>query len=584
MSLKHSMILLMLLSVPIPATAGNLYPMECGDLRREGHSLNPSPLQNPVTVQWMMPSSMNIGDPVSNPVILADRVVQAYSNGIRCYDRSTGKILWTWVCNNQTSIWNAPTLDGDRNLLYVGCYNGDTLALDIQTGNVIWTYNHQSADYLEQYSCPLYANGKLFVGNGGFGFLCLDPDTRNVIWHLDFSTYFGQPFQDATCTPAYDNGFIYLGTMNGDLFCLNAVNGTVQWHVKQNLIRHNSLLLSDEYIYSLGVLSQVECRSRTDGTLVWTADTHTIIGNTSGNMALCGDILIVPGDSWRVWGLNRFTGAKIWCTLLTGNFALNSAFVACGKVYISACHGDYYSLDGQTGQIEWRLHHGVDVTFVGWAEADGQLFVGNRSGVMLCFKSITPGNPSNCVCNLNATPVANYTPSPTPTMINYILTNCINPPTWTSTPTITPTITSTLSPTSTSTPTNTFSPTLTPTPIDTFTPTPTPSPFIPTPTCTPAMTYANTDLQVATALGCSVGIVDEARQLNLSPEITYIIIYLTTKCGCHPSDIINLRITLGWDEDLRQVWGGLDHFGDPGPEPDRRPASGKRHLEPNFAG
>lgn len=446
---------------------------------------------------------------------------------------------WTWACNDYTSLWNAPCYDPDRNRLYVGCTNGDTVALDPQNGNVLWTFDHQSNSGPVQYSSPLYVNGKIFVGNGGLGFICLDPDTRAVIWHFDFSAYFGTDHQDSTCTPAYDNGSLFLATFNGDLFSLNASTGAVQWHVKQNMMHYSCPLLSDEYIYSLGCYSQVECRSRVDGSLIWTADTHTVIGETDGNMSLCGDVLIVPGDSWRVWGLNRYTGAKLWCTLLTGNFARNCAFTVCGKVYISACHGDYYSLDGQTGQIEWRLHHGVEQTFVGWSEADGQLFVSNRSGVMLCFTSTNPGNPANCVCNLNATPVANYTPYATPTAIQYVLSNCINPPTWTMTPTISLTPTPTLSPTISFTPTQTYSPTLT------YTPTPTGSPAF---TSMPTVTYANTDTAVATVFGVTVSIVDEARVLGLDTQTTYVIIVLTKHCGCHPHDLMVLRETLTWEE------------------------------------
>ena len=438
---------------------------------------------------------------------------------MRCYDRTTGKILWTWVCNSYTNLWNAPAYDADRNLLYQGCNNGDTVALDPQTGNVVWVFNHDPNSITNQIATPLYVNGLLYVGNGGSAFLCLNPDTRAVVWSFNFSSYFGKPFNDATLTPAYDNGSIYLATENGHLFSLNGTTGAVQWYVKQNLIHQNCPLLSDEYIYVLGNLSQVECRSRTDGSLVWTTDTHVCVGITNGCLALCGDILVVPGDSWRVWGLNRYNGAMVWCTTLTGNFARNSPLVVCGKVYISACHGDYYCLDGQTGQIDWRFHHWVDLTFVGWAEADGQLFVNNRSQAMFCFDSVTPGNAANCLCNLSATPVANYTPSPSPSPIFYTLSACWSEPTWTPTPTFTYTPSLTNTPTSTMSPTATLTPTLTPTvtltPSVTITPTIT---LTSTPTNTATMSYANTDTAVAAAFSVPVSVVDEARALGMTPR------------------------------------------------------------------
>ncbi|HUO57429.1 MAG TPA: PQQ-binding-like beta-propeller repeat protein [bacterium] len=520
----------------LPAVAGSLYPMECGDLRRENHSLSPSPLQNPIQVQWVAQPCLGLKDPISNPIILSDRVIQTFFGGLRCYDRSTGSHLWTWRCDNQTSLWNPPTYDASRNLLYQGCYNGDTLALDPSTGNVVWSYPHQPASYPGQYSGPLYAQGNLYVGNGGAGFLCLNPDTRAVNWTFDFSAYFGAPFRDATCTPAYDNGFIYLALSNGDLFCLNATTGAVQWHVKQDFIRVTCPLLTDDSVYTVGKLGQVECRSRVDGSLTWKADTHTVFGNTNGNLAICGDVLIVPGDSWRVWGLDRKTGAKIWCTLLTGNFALNSPIVVCGKVYISACHGDFYSLDGRTGQIEWRLYHGIEYTFIGWGEADGQLFACLRNQKMICFNSVTPGDPANCAVSLSSTPLAGYSPSPTPTALFGVPNpNC--PPTATQTPTHTPTAT--------------FTRTGTLPPTATFTPTPTGTWYSPTPTNTlpyDPTRWANTDTSVAQAMGVPVSIVDEARQLNLDPLTTYIILVIMHHCGCHPHEVWMMMVNLTWDE------------------------------------
>lgn len=552
MSIKRTLPLLLLLLTTLPAAAGSIYPMECGNLRRENRSLNPSPLQNPIKVSWVTPPCLDLGYPVSNPIILTDRVIQAFRYGVRCFDRTTGNRLWSWACNKKTEIFNAPCYDGGRDRVYVGFVNGDTLALSAQTGSVDWYYPHQPTNFPYQFSSPMYAGGKLYVGNGGTGFLCLDPDTRTTIWKLDFAAYFGIPgYMGANTTPAYDNGTIYLNCGVGELFSLNASTGTVQWHVKQNFSNYNGPLLSDEYIYSLGSMSQVECRNRADGSLVWTADTHTIEGQTSGCLALCGDMLIVPGDSWRVWGLNRFTGKMVWTCRLTGNFARNTPIVVCGKIYISACHGDFYSIDGQTGKIEWRMFHGESYTFVGWGESDGQLFVGTVTGKMMCFTSQVPGNPANCVCNLNATPINTPTPLPlatgtatptpliTPVYMSY--PNCPSSPTFT--PTVTP------SPTGTLTPVNT--PTVTPTPTWTITPTAT---FTSIPAATPMTQYNNTVNQVALTLGCPMSIVDEARQLNLPPEITYIIIRITLHCGCHPHDIMVLRLNMGWD-DIAKYYG-----------------------------
>jgi hypothetical protein len=382
----------------------------------------------------------------------------------------------------------------------VGLVNGATVALDPATGQPAWFFSEgTSPDFSEQYSSPVYAGGKLYLGTGGTGFVCLDPDTRQVLWRLDFKTYFGKDYSDGVCTPACDQGLIYLPTANGHIFCLSALDGTVQWHVFKHAWKHNSVLLTDECLYTLNIQGSLDCRRKSDGGLVW-SDKFT--GTTDGNLAVCGGVLIVPGDSWRIWGIDLLTGRKVWCTTLTGNFARNSPFVVCGKVFISACHGDYYGLDGQTGKIEWRYYHGANLTFVQWAEADGFLFVANNAGKMYCFEPDQPGDPAACVCNLDG----NWTPPPTAT------------PALTPTPTRTgtPTATSTATPTSTRTPI----PTRTPSPTPTVTPTPTPTDS-PTDSPTPTKTATLTQTPTLTPTDSPTATASPASSLNSGNNCTF---------------------------------------------------------------
>ncbi len=389
----------------LPSWGVNLYPMCCGDLRRENHSLAPTSITNPLQVKWVSPSCTDVSDPAGGPIVLSDRVIHCFAHGVRCVDRSTGNQFWMWPTD--VEIYFTPAYDPDRNVVYLCRMDGSTVCLSPQTGEVLWSFKENDSTGLGEYCSPLYVEGKLFVGNGAVGFCCLDPDTHQVLWRFNFSDYLGYPFADAVCTPAYDNGFIYFTTRKGEFFCLKSADGSCQWHVTIKCVRQNSVLLSDHYLYAMNNGGELECLNRSDGSTVWAS---SLTGYTDANLAICGTMLIVPGDSWRIWGLDMYTGRKVWCTKLTGNYAHNSPFVACGKVFISACHGDYYGLDGQTGKIEWRYHHGVEYTFVEWAEADGNLFVACKDGRIFCFEPVTPGNPSTCVCNLDG----NWTPSPTP--------------------------------------------------------------------------------------------------------------------------------------------------------------------------
>lgn len=100
-------------------------------------------------------------------------------------------------------------------------------------------------------------------------------------------------------------------------------------------------------------------------------------------------------------------------------------------------------------------------------------------------------------------------------------------------------------------------PTDTPTPLPTNTPTPVPTNTpVTTPTPGSGIPYNNTDVAVANALGCTTQVVDQVRALNLDPATSYLIMRLTALCGCSPAAIMNLRLTMGWDQICAQY--GLD--------------------------
>ena len=89
--------------------------------------------------------------------------------------------------------------------------------------------------------------------------------------------------------------------------------------------------------------------------------------------------------------------------------------------------------------------------------------------------------------------------------------------------------------------------------------TPTDTPFA-TPTSTPTDTptpgsggsvtfiYNNPAGACSGAFGCTIQFVDACRALNLDFATSYLIMRLGATCGCQPSDIMQLRLTMGWDE------------------------------------
>jgi outer membrane protein assembly factor BamB len=137
----------------------------------------------------------------NSPVIWGDKIFIAgadnQSREVYCFDRATGKLLWTGKADNiQGSPANppkvtadtglsAPTLATDGNNVYAIFATGDVIAFDMN-GNRVWARNLGVPDNHYGHSSSLMVwDGKLFVQydtNRGGKVMALKTDTGETAW------------------------------------------------------------------------------------------------------------------------------------------------------------------------------------------------------------------------------------------------------------------------------------------------------------------------------------------------------------------------------------------------------------------
>jgi outer membrane protein assembly factor BamB len=434
----------LMIAASTPACGAAIYPMEGGGPAHENRVLSPTSIAVPMHTGWI--SSACSGDPKANPVVLPDIVVQTSQSIVRAMDRATGQGKWTWYSLGAGNMYSCPAYDPDRGLLYQTTEIGLTVALRVTDGQPMWHFFEGGVPGAYLWGSAVYANNRIYTGNSKSGLVCLDPDSHAVLWRHNFSR------AQSSRTPACDNGEVYFCGTKGDLACLDAASGAVKWDINTGKCYSSAITLTPLYLYIMISSGKVECRLRTNGSLVWAFQTGSF---SSSNLALCGQLVIASSDDRNVYALNQDTGQCVWHRAFVGNFARCAPFVACGIVFISGCTHQFYAIDARTSQTLWTYSNGADNSFVDWAEADGRLFVSDSNCRLYCFEPDIPSDPALCVCNLTAN---TFTPTPN----------------WTATPTDSTTATRTASPSLTASPS--ASPTLTPT--STATPTPTPMPSI----------------------------------------------------------------------------------------------------------
>jgi outer membrane protein assembly factor BamB len=185
--MKRLALFLGLLGLAAGARA-NTYPMEAGDLRRHNQAMDLTVAALPLDTLWT--AYICDSTPRGNPIVLEDRVVQAFQTSTICVSRFDGKILWK--AGSWGDQWNPPAYDPDRNLLYQGGYNlGALRALNASDGSEAWHYYEGGAKNCVNMGTPTYWQNKVYTGTATGRFVCLDADNHSVLWALSVGAQTG---------------------------------------------------------------------------------------------------------------------------------------------------------------------------------------------------------------------------------------------------------------------------------------------------------------------------------------------------------------------------------------------------------
>lgn len=265
-------------------------------------------------------------------------------------------------------IWNTPTIDARRGVLYVGTGDSSTypaaatsdsiLALDMKTGRLRW-------------SRQIYANDSFIVGCSGKGFTENCPKVVGPDWDI--------PMSPMLKTLPGEGTLLIFGTKPGDVQALDPDRlGEPRW--RMNVI---------------GESAAQEARRPGGENLgpVWggAVDEHNVyFGLNSGAVAA-----VRLADGQRIWYTPLSSAAGKHVTYSA------AATVIPGVVFVGGSDGRLWALSASDGHTLWSFDtarafhtvnavpaHGGSISAPGPVVAGGMLLVGSGYGVV----SETPGN------------------------------------------------------------------------------------------------------------------------------------------------------------------------------------------------
>ncbi|MEZ4333820.1 MAG: PQQ-binding-like beta-propeller repeat protein [Myxococcota bacterium] len=221
------------------------------------------------------------------------------------------------------SVWNTPTVDAARGLLYVGTGNNHSrpatdrsdsvLALELATGRVVWTYQAQAQDawnaacaYGTRTSCPDPEGPDTDFGGTTMRVEATDRalvvagQKAGVVHALDAGT--GQLVWKRALVPGGANGGIRYGmaSRDGVVYVPAMVEGDADGVEREALPGLYALAAADGAV-----------RWRTSGAALC-GGTDACVGIVGAPPIVAGDVVFVAGVDGRLYALDRASGNVFW--------------------------------------------------------------------------------------------------------------------------------------------------------------------------------------------------------------------------------------------------------------------------------
>ncbi|APW98541.1 cell shape-determining protein [Halobiforma lacisalsi AJ5] len=350
-----------------------------------------------VSVNWSFPIN-NVGhtaaksSPVPTPD--GDTMVMAGDTGWVHGVEPSGEPQWlTETGATKLGFHGSPAIvDGTA---YIGGYDGDLYAIDVETGELVWRTRSSELDgTLAIGSSPAYYEGTLYViveyGSPSSGALwTFDAETGEPTWSDD--RIWGQSHPSPTID--LETGRICAGSNDGAVYCWEFPSLEFAWKFQTggedgpdgeskadgefNLGAEikGTIAAHDGYGYFGSWDEHFYCLDLEDGTEQWSFETD---GRIMANPALDpeADVVYTGSNDGYVYALDCDTGEELWATDVNGSI-IGALTVTAGSVLVGSYDSYLYALDAETGTRRWRVENRGHVTSAP-VPHDGRIYYAER--------------------------------------------------------------------------------------------------------------------------------------------------------------------------------------------------------------
>lgn len=183
--------------------------------------------------RWSYPAEPQRGQTFyAEPAVADDMIVVGdYDSNLIALNPETGQPIWTFESDGSRFIGSAVISDG---LVYAGSADGVLHALDRATGEQVWTFRARQ----DIWARPLIVDDIVYVPSLDKHLYALDARTGELQWQFPESDDNLEPPMGAIVSaPTYYDGLLIFGSFNNRVYAIDAETREIVWqHEAENWV------------------------------------------------------------------------------------------------------------------------------------------------------------------------------------------------------------------------------------------------------------------------------------------------------------------------------------------------------------
>ncbi len=278
-----------------------------------------------------------------------------------------------WNFKTEDEIRTTPT--AYRNLAFVGSYDTNVWAVNIESGEFVWKFPTQGGIA----SAPVIdATSKLVLfGSEDHTFNAVDYASGRINW-----SYTTKGRIRGTARVAHDH--VFFGSDDGRIYALVAANGRYLWeHDLGEPVRSRPFVTNELVI--VGADSGEVVALELSGKKKWSyrAKRQVMSSPTVDDMGIC----YFGSFDGYMYAVEATSGYNIW-RFRTNGPIISSPIVHDDMVYFGSTDGNFYALNAESSKEKWKFSAESPIVSSPIIR-DGNIYLGSNQGEFYCLDAKT---------------------------------------------------------------------------------------------------------------------------------------------------------------------------------------------------